>query len=299
MPVFPSDPLDTTPVSSLIADVYTHLEPSSFGYLNRLTEDVDDDDTSIVFDFGNQAAVRPGAYLCVDIEVLYVWDYDDAAKTATVQRAMLGSVAAAHAAGALVQIQPRVSSFDVLKQLRYDVQSWPPSLYRTTTIEVSVGAASRGYELDAVDAYRVLSVTYTPTGGTAPLAVSGWRVDFDADVDIYPSGKAIIFPAAFGPATVDVTYAAPFITDEWALDTLLADLGLTPSMYEIPVLGAAARLIREAPRTDTRAQGQSRLAEEVPPMHRANASKDLMRRRDDRIHQEIARLREKYPQRRA
>lgn len=296
--VGPANPDGVATVADLVDEVYTHLEPSSVGYLNRLTNAVDENDVTFVFDFATAAAIKPNAYLCVDIEVVYVWDYDAATRTATVQRGMTGSIAAAHEVGALVQIQPRVSRFDVVKQLRHDIRSWPPALFVAQTLELTQSSNVRGYNFDADNVYRILDVRSTDVGDS-PRPVKGWRYEPDADTTDYPSGKAIIFLDGAPNRAIQVVYAAPFDLSSFAPSTTLDTIGLDPTMYEIPVLGAAARLVREAPRTDTRAQGQSRLAEEVPPMHAMNASKDLMRLRDNRIHQEIARLRESWPQRRA
>jgi hypothetical protein len=291
----------TVTVENLVNRVYTHLEPSSFGYLNRLASDITDitSETLVVERDNQAAAIKAGAYICVDIEVMYVWDYDPTTKTVTVQRGMLGSVATTHDTGALIQVQPRVSKYDVLVQLRDDIRSWPPSLFVPTTAELTEGTTSRGYDLAGIgEVIRPLRVRVTDPSATSPHDASGWRYVANADPSDYPSGKALVFD---NPATsaVQFVYAAPFDTLVFDLDTPLAQVGLTEHQYEIPVLGAAARLVREAPRTDTRAQGQSRLAEEVPPMHLTNTSKSLMKMRDDRIHQEIARLRETYPQRRA
>lgn len=303
MPLVLSEPpiLDATvTVDTLVAEVYTHLEPSSFGYLNRLAEPVPTtDQTEFTFEFANQAAIKPGAYLCVDVEVVYVWDYDAVTGAATVQRGMLGSIPTDHDAGALVQVQPRVSKYDVVKQLRHDIRSLPPALFVVNTVEFSPEANVRGYELALANVTRILNVVETRYSA-APRTVSGWRYDSNADIDVYPSGKALIFPWAFDTSSVvAVTYASSFDTSSFNLDTPLAQIGLSETMFEIPVLGAAARLVREAPRTDTRAQGQSRLAEEVPPGHISNTQRNLFKLRDDRIHQEIARLRERFPQRRA
>lgn len=301
MPIVLLDPPLVDPtltVETLVGEVYTHLEPSSFGYLNRLAEPVENvaQDT-FVFEFNVQAAIKPGAYLGVDLEVVYVWDYDQATKRATVQRAMLGSVAAAHDAGALVQIQPRVSRFDVVKQLRHDIRSWPAALYVVDVVDFEQSTLVRAYDFDVPAFTRILDVLSLDPSGTWHRA-PGWRFEPSADTTDFPSGRAIVFPSASTGRQVRVIYARPFDTSSFGLSTTLASIGLTDSMLDIPVLGAAARLVREAPRTDTRAQGQSRLAEEVPPMHLMNTSKDLTRRRDDRIHQEIARLRELFPQRR-
>ena len=303
MPVVFTEPslLDETgTVEDLINEVYTHLEPSSFGYLNRLaTAIVDTTETEFVFEYDNRAAIKPGAYLCCGVEVVYVWAFDETTKTATVQRAMLGSVASTHSTGALVQIQPRVSRFDVLKQLRHDIRSWPPALFVADSVVIDGSVAARAYDLPATDMQRILEVRWTSSlSGSVTRNYRGWHIDTNADTDVFPSGTSITFDTAPGTGIFQVVYARPFDTSSFNLYTQLSTIGLTESVREIPVLGAAARLVREAPRTDTRAQGQSRLAEEVPPMHLTNTAKDLMRRRDDRIHQEIARLRESWPQRR-
>lgn len=299
-PVVLSEPtvLSDVYVSSLVNETYRHLEATSFGILNRLTGYIGDDATELVVDFDTAKAIRPNAYLCIDAEVMYVWNYDEATRTATVQRAMLGSRAVAHTAGALIQIQPRVSTFDVLTQLAHEIRSWPPALYQIDTLEITRSSLARAYDLaGAYDAYRVLEGRHTSTASTSPRTVS-FHVDFNADITTYPSGKAIIFTDPMSTGITEVVFARPFTTDPFELDTPLSQIGITETMRDIPVLGAAARLLREAPRTDIQRQGQSRLAEEVPPGHTGSTRTALRREADNRIHQEIARLRERYPQRR-
>lgn len=290
-------PTDDSTVAHLVEAVFTHLDSSSFGLLNKLSTDIDDAVETVSFVRANQAAITPGAHLCIDVEVMYVWDVDEVAKIATVERGMLGSARAEHDAGALIQIQPRVSNFDVFKELRNEINSWPVALFRDVVVPVSVGTSTRTYELAVAGAYRILRADYRAVN-VSTRGVS-WRDNFKADTAIYPSGKTITFDTSFSAGNVDVVVATPFATTPWALTTTMTEIGLTASMLDIPVLGAASRLIREAPRTDTQAQGQSRLAEEVPPMHRANERTRMRREADTRIHTEIARLRDKYPQRRA
>lgn len=300
--VLPSpSPVSSAYVSSLVQEVYRHLDATSFGVINRLTDNIATvEETTFTFDFEAGKAIRPGAYLCVDLEVVYVWTYNEATRVATVQRAMQGSTAAPHAAGALVQVQPRVSQFDVLTQIVHDIDSWPPSLYQTATTTISGGVTTRAYDLPGTTGItRILEIRRSRTG-TSPTLVRKWRLDLNADTTTFPSGRSIVFPNGWDTGdTIEIVYAKPFDTSAVTLTTSLATIGLTDSMKDIPVYGAAARLVREAPRTETQPQGQARLADEVPPGHLGNTSAALWKKRDDRIHQEIARLRELYPQRRA
>lgn len=299
MPLVLSSEADQGTLAALVEAVFTHLEPTSLGILNELAADVTADATTITVTRDTQAAIRAGAYLCVDIEVFYVWAFDEATKTATVKRGMLGSIPAAHNAGALVQIQARNTNFDVLKELRNEIRSWPPGLFRPQTATIGLGSLTRAYDLPMLTGYRVLKARYTGTGTGASSRSAAYELDTNADTAVYPSGNAIIFNNAHANGTVIVTYGAPFVTDPWLLATSLNDIGLTPTMLDIPVLGAASRLLREAPRTDTRAQGQSSTDARVPPGYTGSTRTALRREADTRIHQEIVRLRETYPQRRA
>ncbi len=64
-------------------------------------------------------------------------------------------------------------------------------------------------------------------------------------------------------------------------------------------MGAAARLMlaREIPRSDTNAQAQSRLAEEVPVTAMLQAAQALDRKTKNRLADEARRLREYFPYR--
>lgn len=300
MPIVLSDEADQGTVAALVEATFTHLDATSFGILNRLAEDCAVNAETLTAFFGTQVALRPGTYICIDIEVMYVWEYNEATKVATLQRGMLGSIPAAHATGALIQIQPRVSNFDVLKELRNEIRGWPPALYQLATVplEVNLLIGTRAYDLPAPNLARVLEVRRTGTWLNATATnIPGYHIDYNTDA--YPSGRAIVFDAACSPGTVEVVYASPFTTDPWALTTQLSSVGLQDSMFDIPVLGAASRLLREAPRTDTRNQGQSAVDAKVPPGYTGSTRTSLRREADTRIHAEIARLREKYPQRKA
>lgn len=285
--------------SDLISDTRRYLEANSREELNRLSADIADVDSTLTFDFSARTSIAPGAWLAIDLEVLYVWDV--VATTATVQRAMLGSTAAFHAAGSVITVNPKVSDFAIFAALNGDIASLSSpanGLYRIATYDFAGNAATSGYDLPVSGLIDVLDVRYQDYGPTLDWPrLRRWSLQRDADTTAFASGQALFFYEGLAPGrTVQVTVAVELgpLADQYSD---VADTGLPSTAYDIPPLGAAARILtgRESNRSSVDAQPEPRTAAEVPPGTARNAASTLLALRQQRVREESARLHARHP----
>lgn len=288
----------TETVGGLIDDLARYMRAGVLGMLNELASPIDTADVTTLVLSHAEYPPAAGSWIGVELEVMHVWSYNAATKTATVRRGMQGSTAAPHAAGALVEIHPRFSRFELATTLQQEIAGWPSSLYALGSYETSFGSSTRSYDFPVDSFVRVLEVSYTPAGSYTPIDLRGFEVRRDQPDSVYASGQGILLPyAVSGPGRI--LYSKDFTLTPWLETTLLSDVGLTQSMTDIPVIGAAARLMlaREAPRSDSYGEGQSRLADEVPPGSFLQNARELERQVDKRLAREARRLRELFPYR--
>lgn len=268
------------------------------------------DSSTTTFTFSDAlGGVTAGAYLAVGDEVVYV--RSTSGSTATVVRGMLGTTKAAHADGSMVEVQPRWPKPFIRDALKDEIRTWPQDLFQVTHVDVTASSSyfSQGVDLGITgEWYYVLAVRHTPdavTDSTSSLvysknwpAVRHFDIFRNAPTGDFASGTGIIINEKVPSGTVRVVYAKPFDISTFADDTDLAgDVGLDGAMFDIPPMGAAWRLLSgaETPRSDTRAQGVSRRANEVPELTAARQARGIKDLRDERLGEEVARLRARYP----
>ena len=100
--------------------------------------------------------------------------------------------------------------------------------------------------------------------------------------------------------TVRVTTIEPFTALTALDDDITADAGLPSSCADLLAMGAALALGagREVSRNDTRAQGDTRRANEVPPGAQLGSLNAIRVQYRERLRSELALLLGKYPPRR-
>lgn len=290
-----------TTTSDLIELTRAELLGSQQEQLNKLTADITATDDAIPLGYDTQ--LNRGQYISVGIEDMYVWDYAPSSRTATVRRAMRGTVAATHTEDELVYIQPRFSNGLILKELNADIRSLSsPSngLFRVKSLELTSQVVQTTYDLEGVgDLLDPLQVLIdVPGSDNSWPYVRRWELRRNQDQENFSSGVALRLnePVPNG-RPLRFIYKAPFTE----LTTLTQDVtnqsGLPLTAHDIPPLGAAARLIgtAEARRSSLDAQGDTRRAQEVPIGAAARGASVLMQLRSRRIAEERSRLQEKYP----
>lgn len=292
-----------TTASDLIQETKRYLYSQHREPLNKLSGSHTDSQTTVTLAMDPGGNLNAGAYLSVDLEIMYVWSVSGT--TATVQRGMLGSTAASHADGALVTINARFPDFAIFEALNADLDdlSTPASgLYQVVETTLTYNAAIQGYDLtDATNVINILRVRHDTPGPTKTWPeIRRWQLKYQQPVSSYPSGMTLVLYEQGWPGlSIRVTYSKMF--DHFtALTDTTTSVGLSAQMDDIPPLGAAARLsgVREVARNFTEAQSDPRRAQEVPPNAQVAGATQLLRIRQQRIIAESQRLNNQYPMRR-
>lgn len=280
------------------------LVPFSTDRRNTLNASLDASTTTVVLSTITNSVPAVGDYIGVDYEVMYVSASSEGTTTATltVSRAEQGTTAATHSSGGTVEVTPRFARGLILQALRDEIRSWPYDLYSTHTqvVEFAAGAATADLLPDAgTEVYSVLAAHRISSAADARVRDPQLRVVRGLTAGVSPDGYKLQladpdtrYNAA---ADIHVTYSQAFDTETaWASTTDLANIGLSPSQYDIAPLGVAWRMLaaRDAERADFDAFDQSRKASEVPATYPRQAAEGFRRDRDLRIQQEINRLRD-------
>lgn len=290
-----------TTVADAVEAARNWLLPLTRERLNVLAEPVDAVATGLTFTDTNGPIVE-GVTLGIDYEVAYVRAVPTST-TATVLRGQRGTTAAAHTAGAVVEVRPRFPRGLILAKLIDELRGWPPDLYRVLVTPVTATAGIRTLSTGLTQDTEVVDILNAwipgPAGDTtASVARLGFRSSRSGSAELGGTVALVLDEAAPYAASVYVEYAAPFdLTALTGATDLIADVGLAPSQLELAYLGAARRCITEMPRTDTAAQSESRLAEDVAPGQITSIREDLDKQYAKVLNREVARMLRKYPYR--
>jgi hypothetical protein len=275
-------------------------------------------DTTFKFSPSNSVAVRAGAIMSVDYELMYVTNVDSG--TVTVVRGYEGSTAASHAVGALAYIQPKYTMFDIAVQLNDELlrlSSPDNGLFRVGEYTLTWNPVYMGYDLGNTNADGTNNPSGIPANFLDVLEVrhkipyptrnypkiGKWKVLRNVpDAAVFPSGAGIVFYEGGYPGQpVYVQYSAPFTTvDLTNPANFSADIttltGMSSTMVDIPPLGAEIQLTlpREIKRNFMESQPDPRKAPEIPPLAVSNSVQALMITYNTRISEEAARLQRQY-----
>ena len=286
-----------TTVAKLIDDtLHLYLHVGQGAVRNKLLSAVDVDDET--FSFSRPLGIlRQGSRISVGLEDIHVWSSDDSGRTAEVDRAEFGSVAAAHAAGETVFVNPDYTPNMTLGALNASVAMLASEgIYQTTTINIAIEGHVLGYDLAGSAGYlNVVDAWFS-----APrFSSKEWErfehftVQTNADTTVFPSGTAIqlhhIPPA---PTTMRVLYRHDLTGDLAALDDEVeAVTGLESPAMGLLALGAAIHLSagREAQRNELNS-GVNRRPDDVPAGAWSQANSGLRRLYDEALKAERDRL---------
>lgn len=284
--------------SDLVNETRSHLYSGTRPEINVLTTTINSSVATLDLTYAAGGAQK-GAVIWIDLEAMYVFFLSGT--TLSVKRGYLGTVAAAHTAGALVEINPPWSDFQILRAVNQEIDSFSSprhGLYQMKTVDLTFTTAV-GYDLTAVtDLIDVYDVRYKDYGSFyAWPRVGRWVLARNQSTADFASGFALFIEGGVAPGRpIRVQYKAKFATLT-ALATDLNTTGLPVTAYDIPPLGAAARLVapREVTRSRLDAQPEPRRAEEVPPGTARQAAGGLLALRNQRLAEESARLSAHFP----
>lgn len=267
---------------------------------------------SEVLQIGGQysGAIQAGTILGVDLELFLVLATTTAGAI-TVVPGYEGSTPADHASNTLAYVNPRFSLFDISVAINddlLDLSSTTNGLGQIAVFSDTFNPTYMGYDLgpqfSAVSS-RMLEISYkiAPPVRTYPLIRKGdYRVIRNADTSVFPSyngvaNAVVIYQSGYPGLPVQMQFLAPFSPLVNLTDDLTTVAGLSPTMYDLPDLGAALRLMdpREIKRNFYESQPDPRKAQEIPPSAVANSSAKLEARRLQRINAEADRIMSAYP----
>lgn len=297
-----------TSCADLINQTEQHLLAGDRETMNVLTSSVVAGDTSMTFTY-QPDGIDSGSYIALDLEVIYVLSI--AGNTATVLREMLGSTAASHAAGTLVYVNPKFSKWSMFNAINSEIVdlSGPPNgLFQVKDFTATTFPVQRTYAVPAqnTDLIKILEVRWIAPGPELRWdRVPRWGYDVlrnmpEAGTGSFPSGMALRVEETMYPGRpLNVVYAAPFTPLTALSDDVATVTGLPTSSFDIPPLGAAARLmgVREAKRAFTESEVDTRRAAEVPVGANAKAAQTLLALLNERIKTEFIRLKQQWPDR--
>lgn len=278
---------------------------------NVLNSAPDTDDTTLTLLHSVKGA-QEGARLSIGFEDTYVVSSDPGPKTVVVIRAQFGSTAAAHAVGDTVWVNPKWSQAQILRAVNAELDSLSgQGLFQMATKDLTFSSPVAGYDLDGVtpddviDIYEVRGDAPGPQRSWQPI--EQWTLVRDASATDFPSGLGLILHEPGHPGfTVRVTYkkrfaqvtAADAATD---LSDASTSAGLDREAHDLLALGAAIRLVAgaEVRRSQLSAQPDTRRSDDVPPGATLQSVTGLVKKRDERLREERARLARRYPARKA
>ena len=235
------------------------------------------------------SGIHAGHRLGINFEMMQVTSV--AGEVATVVRGAGGSIAAVHALDDMVYIRWRWFLNDVAMAMADEVRSWPNELFKVASEDLAITTSSVSYPIVATD-FRfplLLELNDGNTYGRTPL--------IRGDVRQTGTGLRLHLERAIASGTLTMMYAADFTTTSFVQGTLLADVGVEERFFDIVRYGVLARLLdmREPERSQRGTQPDPREAEETRVLDTARQAQALKARRDQRIEEEIERLRNRWP----
>ena len=275
--------------------------------VNRLEVAYTPGDLSITLQYPPDGLAR-GVPLCVGLNTMMVWGANSATREVEVEAGWAGSPNVAAAVSAVVRVRPTFFTHRIFEAINDGVAELSPPLSGVYGVVPSDSPYERTvdcYDLtDAEGLQSIASVQYgDPDDTTSRWATLSGTTDYElrttAPTEQIPSGRELRIHGPLGWGSVlRVTYRSQL----QALDGLTSDVsmtGLPETAYDLPVLGAAARLAipGEHRRNLLVAQPDTRRASEVPPGAVAASARLMQQRYEQRVHQEAARLIAAHPYR--
>jgi hypothetical protein len=261
----------------------------------RLAQDLGIDHTDVTLTTG-VPNLGNGSLLAIDDELLLVRDVSADRRTATVDRAVHGSLIQFHAQSALVEINPRYPRYLIRQELARTVESWPDRLFWTDAI--TVRADTEAVPIDH------LAVTGTASTGQVIGVVRvirdrrrlhRYRVEpdlrYEGSLDLYLEGEWGVM------GEVRVLRARRFDVTEFDDSVEIEDeCHIPPDLHQAMRLGAAARLVtgKETIRLGFDSQGDSRRADEVREQSNSRFGVQLRALADVELDNAAMRLAERF-----
>jgi len=286
-------------VGTVIDRTLRQLMSGTIEERNKVSTAVSATETSVsaLYDLNG---IRPGGIIQIDTELMYVWEISAGSKSMTVERGWNGTTAAAHAANAIITVDPKFPRAQILEAVNAeldDLASPMNGLFQIKSMELNYNGTDIMVNLPITDKIiDLISVSVRYLSTDYPK-IRRCRLIRDLPNDDFNSGYAIRFDEAVDSGRMIVVYKTPFINVTTESQNLQNIAGIPSTCEDILIMGAQIRLIspREIKRNFTESQGDTRRADEVPSGAVSNSITNLLRMRRDRITSEAAKLKRQYP----
>lgn len=299
----PAEGSPTATASAILLDALNHLYSGVRHERDLLATTMNSSVTSVVSTY-SRGGIKAGAKLSIDLEDMHVWSVSVSGATATVQRGEFGSTAAAHAAGSIVHVNAEWTPYEVFKQMNNELKSLSSplnGLFAARTVSLTYAAGRTGYDLTGVSNIDGIVGVWaeTSSGDRSRIPLTDWRVERNLDTDVFPSGFGLFLTEGWPGREVRVVYRGQFGELSSLEDDVQTVTGLPYSAFDILAMGAAIRCAApsEIDRNQTGSQGSGRRSSEVPAGARLNAIRGLVALRQQRVSEERARMKARYPKR--
>lgn len=281
-----------TTMADLIADTKRMAFGSLPEQLNLIELDAAAGATSLKLEMSVEG-ISPGTLVSSGLNVWWVRGVNAATNTLTVIPGYEGSPQAAVSAGDFLYVRPRVTDWyvfstliDVLRQM----SSPQNGLYKIGTFELDPETVYQTYDIPlaaqgmiGISSIRVLLPSSEDEWFSVPDRYWRWQADQNLIRMLYA------VPAS---SQVQVVYKAPFTLPTALTDDVVATVGLSETMLDIPPLGATVSLLRtqEARRGQIQVQGDPRRAGETTAGQNSSVALQFERDFTSRMGDEYLRL---------
>lgn len=285
--------------ADLVHDVRRMVYGSMTENVNLIQTSASAGQTSIQLEMGVEG-IQKGMLLSSGLNVWFVKGVYAVDNTAFVIPGYDGSPQNAVAAGDMVYVKPRMTdwyAFNALNDELRRLSSPENGLYKIGTWVAAVDSTYQTYDVPtaAQDMINLLRVRWRWPGTEdtwSELSPRYYRWLYSTE-----QNRVRLLLAIPSGTEIEFTYKAPFTLATSLADDPVADCGLSETMLDIPVLGAAVALLRttESRRTQITMQGDSRRPEEVPVSGNTAIAAQLDREYQRRIRDEMTRLVTRVP----
>lgn len=283
-----------TLVRDMVATVRSMMTGALLDEVSVLLQPFDPQvDEQIVLKYPKRS-IGVGSTLCAGLNTFTAMAVSGDGALVTVIPARDGGPTEALPANEIVVIRPQFTTWSIVREIQSDIDAMSSpnvGLFEPFQFEAAVDDVNGTYVVpDLPDGrlpFRLLKAEWRIEGTDAWQAFTEaeWQPNTNTvRVFFQPDGRRVRFTMAF-----------PFgkIT---SLGTILADIGLSPEVEDIPLLGAASTLALgwEGRRVQPFSQGDSRRAGEVQPGSNTSLARQFKARQQERIADELARLTRLY-----
>jgi len=266
---------------------------------NKLSASITAGDTTFALAYPPNS-IRPNTVIEVELEQMYVWAVNETASTITVERGWDGSAATTHAANSHIVSRPRFPLSALFDHLNEEIMSLSGTngMYAMRSLELEHSGLDRSIDLTgAVRLLDVWEVRRKRDDADWPV-IHRWRLARLQNQTDFATGNALIFDEDVADCTLRILYRSGF-TPLTTTSQLVTDSGLPDTALDIVRMGVQIRAMsmREAKRSFTETQGDTRRSEEVPPGAASSSWRQLAILRQARLVEEATRLATQYPMR--